>query len=100
MRTLTSILLATALGLSSTAFAAEPTARDARMNDALKNYQAQKAGAPAQAKTAPLAKKQHLAKKPHATKKAHAKKHSAKKQHARTGKAQAPSVKATPATTK
>ena len=59
MRTLTAILVATTLGLSSTAFTAEPTARDTRMNEALKNYEAQKAGAPAQAKAAPMAKKQH-----------------------------------------
>lgn len=88
MRTLTSILVATVLGLSSTAFAAEPTARDARMNEALKNYEAQKAGAPAQAKAAPVAKKQHVAKK------AVAKKHVSKKQQARAGKPKASTVKA------
>ena len=94
MRTLTSILVATILGLSSTAFAAEPTARDTRMNEALKNYEAQKAGTPAQAKAAPVAKKQQVAKKPHATKKVIAKKHSTKKQQARAGKAKVSTVKA------
>ena len=87
MRTLSSLLIATLLGLSATAFAAEPTTRDARMAEARKNFEAQKAGAPVQAK-APAAKKHVVAKK--------AKKHAVKK-HARAVKAKAPVVKATPA---
>ena len=70
MRTLTPILIATLLGLSSAAFAATPapTTRDARMADAMKNYQAQKAGASTQpgVKAAPVATKRPVAKKHHA----------------------------------
>ena len=101
MRTLTSILTATLLGLSSAAFAATPatpapTTRDARMADAMKNYQSQKAGASAQSgvKAAPVATKRPAAKK-HA-----AKIHVAKKHHARAHKARAASVKAAPAAVK
>ena len=101
MRTLTLIVAATVLGLSSTAFAAEPTTREARMNEARKNFEAQKAGAPVQAKATPATKMQHVAKKKQAVKKAHAtKKGSAKKQHARSGKAAGTSVKSTPAAVK
>lgn len=101
MRTLTLIVAATILGLSSTAFAAEPTARETRMNEARKNFEAQKAGAPVQAKAVPATKKQHAAKKKHSVKKAHAtKKGSAKKQHARSGKATGTSVKAMPVAVK
>lgn len=99
MRTLNSILIAALLGASATAFAAEPATRDARMAEAMKGYQAQKAGAPAPAAAAPAAQKQTVARK-HAAKKVHAKKHGAKKQHARAGKAKAPAVQATPAPVK
>ena len=98
MRTLTPILIATLLGLSSAAFAATPapTTRDARMADAMKNYQAQKAGASAQpgVKAAPVATKRPAARK-HA-----AKKHVAKKHHARAHKGRVASVKAAPAPAK
>ena len=81
MRTFTSILIASVLGLSSAAFAAAPsdvTTRDARMADAMKNYQVQKAGAPAKAKAAtPATTKRHATKK-HATKKHHARAHKAR----------------------
>ena len=93
MRTLNSILIAALLGVSASAFAAEPTTRDARMADAMKDYQAQKTGAPAPAAAAPVAKQ-------HAMKKHHAKKHGAKKHHARAGKAKGATVKATPAPVK
>ena len=98
MRSFTSILIASVLGLSSAAYAAAPadaTTRDARMADAMKNYQAQKVGAPAKAKAAaPVMTKRH------ATKKHVAKKHSAKKFHARAHKSHGATVKAAPATTK
>ena len=98
MRTLPPILIATLLALSSAAFAATPapTTRDARMADAMKNYQTQKAGASAQpgVKAAPVATKRPAAKK-HA-----AKKHVAKKHHARAHKGRAASVKAAPAAVK
>lgn len=98
MRTLTSILTATLLGLSSAAFAATPapTTRDARMADAMKNYQTQKAGVSAQpvAKATPAATKRHAAKK-HAVKK-----HVAKKHHARAHKGNTASVKAAPVAVK
>ena len=93
MRTLNSILIAALLGVSASAFAAEPTTRDARMAEAMKDFQAQKNGAPAQVKAAPVAKKQHATTTKHAAKK------SAKK-HARAGKAKSASVKATPAPVK
>ena len=94
MRTTTAILFATVLGLSSSAFAATPTdttTREARMNEALKNHRAAKAGAPVQVKAsaAPAAKKHTVAKKRHA-----------KKQHARAPKGNAVAVKAAPASTK
>lgn len=100
MRTLTSVLIASLLGLSSTAFAAEPTTRDARMAEAMKDYQSQKtsataAGTPAQVKAAPAAKKQHVTKTRHVAKKAHA-----PKRHARASKAKGASVKAAPAAVK
>ena len=98
MRTFIPILIASVLGLSSTAFAAtpsNPTTRDARMADAMKNYQAQKSGAPATAKAAAPATTKRLAAKRHV-----AKKHAAKKVHARSHKAHGATVKAAPATTK
>lgn len=91
MRKLTSLLIAGLVGLSSTAFAAEPTTREARMNEARQNFEAQKAGTPAKV-AAPVAKKNVVAKK-------HGKKHAAKK-HARAGKAKAATVKAAPAAVK
>ena len=98
MRILPSILIATLLGLSSAAFAATPapTTRDARMADAMKNYQSQKAGVSALpgVKPTPAATKRAAAKK-HAVKK-----HVAKKHHARAHKSRAASVKAAPAPVK
>ena len=98
MRTLPSILIATLLGLSSAAFAATPapTTRDARMADAMKNYQSQKAGVSAQpgVKPTPAATKRPAAKK-HAVKK-----HTARKHHARAHKGRVASVKAAPAPVK
>ena len=103
MRTLSSILVATLLGLSATAFAAEPATREARMAEAAKNYEAQKATT--KATPAPAASKATVAKRPHAKKhamKKHAvKKHTAKK-HAKaaTGASAPVSVKAAPAAVK
>lgn len=98
MRTLPSILIATLLGLSSATFAAAPapTTRDARMAEAMKNYQAGKAGVSAQpgVKATPAAAKHHVARK-HA-----AKKHVAKKRNARAHKGHAASVKAAPVNVK
>ena len=54
MRKLTSILIATLLGLSASAFAAEPATREARMAEARKNYEAQKSGTAV--KAAPVAR--------------------------------------------
>ena len=78
MRTLSSILVATLLGLSATAFAAEPATREARMAEATKNYEAQKATTKATTKAtpAPAASKATVAKRPHAKKHA-VKKHAA-----------------------
>jgi hypothetical protein len=106
MRSLATVVVATLLGLTSTAFAAAPaapaesTTREARMEGALKDYRAQKVATSAQpamksapaAKSTPVAKKQHAAKKHHVAKKQHAKHHA--------GKAHAASVKATPAPVK
>ena len=102
MRTLSSILVATLLGLSATAFAAEPATREARMAEATKNYEAQKATTKATTKAAPapVASKATVAKRPHAKKHA-VKKHVAKK-HAKaaTGASAPVSVKAAPAAVK
>ncbi len=98
MRTLPPILIATLLGLSSATFAATPapTTRDARMADAMKNYQSQKAGVSAQpgVKAAPVATKRPAAKKQAV------KKHVATKHLARAHKSRAASVKAAPAPVK
>ena len=100
MRTLSSILVATLLGLSATAFAAEPATREARMAEATKNFEAQKAGATTKATPAPAASKATVAKRPHAKKHA-MKKHAAKKQaKAATGASAPVSVKAAPAAVK
>ena len=95
MRKLTSILIATVLGLSASAFGAEPATREARMAEAQRNYEAQKNGAAV--KAAPAASKQVTAKRPHAKK--HAGKKHAAKTHAKaaSGASTAPSVKAAPA---
>ena len=100
MRTLSSILVATLLGLSATAFAAEPATREARMAEATKNYEAQKSGVTTKAAPAPAASKATVAKRPHAKKHA-VKKHAAKK-HAKaaTGVSAPVSVKAAPAAVK
>ena len=94
MRTTTAVLFATVLSLSSSAFAATPAAtstRETRMNEALNQHRAVKAGAPVQVKAgkAPVTKKHRTAKK-----------HHAKKPHANAARPNAPAVKATPATTK
>ena len=98
MRTLSSILVATLLGLSATAFAAEPATREARMAEATKNYEAQKATT--KATPAPAASKTTVAKRPHAKKHA-MKKHAAKK-HAKaaTGASAPVSVNAAPVSVK
>ena len=103
MRTLSSILVATLLGLSATAFAAEPATREARMAEATKNYEAQKATT--KATPAPAASKATVAKRPHAKKhamKKHAMKKHAAKKHAKaaTGASAPVSVKAAPAAVK
>ena len=103
MRTLSSILVATLLGLSATAFAAEPATREARMAEATKNYEAQKATT--KATPAPAASKATVAKRPHAKKhamKKHAAKKHAAKKHAKaaTGASAPVSVKAAPAAVK
>ena len=102
MRTLSSILVATLLGLSATAFAAEPATREARRAEATKNYEAQKATTKATIKAtpAPAASKATVAKRPHAKKHA-VKKYAAKKQaKAATGASAPVSVKAAPAAVK
>ena len=85
MRFTTSILIAGLFGLSSAAFAAtpaEPTSREARMAEAQKDYQAQKAATPMQPKAqAPKAATRHHASAKHVAAK-HAVKHHAKVRHA------------------